>query len=145
MWHANQENNTTWTSEITTSFSVFLVFFATGLPFRTPRCHWKHKRIQCEKSKAWRCFCWSALPLFQFGLDCLWLRRSYLLWGAQKAQNGAYRKRKKESWLLRAGPRYKWFLKKKCQDFLTKNGKYNLTIGYFTGQVKLCEKLFGYP
>lgn len=52
---------------------------------------------------------------------------------------------KKESWLLRASPRHKWFKKKRGQDFLTKNGKCSLTMGYFTVQVKLYEKSFSYP
>lgn len=50
---------------------------------------------------------------------------------------------KKESWLPRAGPRHKRF--KKRQDFLTKNRKCSVTMGYFIVQVKLCKKSFGYP
>lgn len=71
---------------------------------RTPKSNWKHKMItSSEKSNALALLLfYSVLPLFQFGLDCLWPRRSYWLWGAQKGQNGAVY----SSWLLRAGPRH---------------------------------------
>ena len=61
----------------------------------------------------------------------------------RKAEMEATGRGKKESWLLRAGPRHKRF--KKRQDFLTKKRKCSVTMGYFIVQGKLCIKSFGYP
>lgn len=73
---------------------------------RTPRSDRKHERIPSKTGKAWPAVV-LALPHSQFGLDCLWLRRSY--WKAKMEPTG----RGKKSRLLRADPRHK-----KCQYFL---------------------------
>lgn len=81
---------------------------------RRPRSYWKHKRMQRKIGKAWPAVV-LASPHFQFGLNCLWLVRSYWLWGAQRGQNGASRKRKKEL-ATQGWPWAQYFLK--CRYFL---------------------------
>lgn len=92
---------------------------------RTPRSGQKHQRIQSKAGKAWPAVV-LALPHSQFGLDCLWLRRSY--WKATMGPSG----RGKRSRLLRAGPRHNIF---KVSIF-SETGKCSLAMGYFTVKKK---------
>lgn len=51
MWHANQENNTTWTSEITTSFSVFCFFLPQGCLLEHQDATGNTKEYNVKKAK----------------------------------------------------------------------------------------------
>lgn len=115
---------------------------------------WETHTQKNEKAKLSSAFVVAlALPLFQFELDCLWLRWSYWLWGNSERPKWSLREEEKKRELATKGwPQAK--MVSESQDFLIKNGKHSVTrlwmcyyevAHYFIMQVKMCEKSFGYP
>lgn len=137
MWHANQEYTLTiWKEQP--------VFLSPQLPLAYQELIENTEKYEV-KNTAWPSFC-CCLSFTPFPV-CVGLplaQESLLALGSPETPKWSLQE-EEENWLLRAGARHTQFFFGGGGSRFSKKEKSTRAMGYFTVQVKLCEKSFGYP